>query len=70
MNTYKTAATVDPDGSLELPHVPFPAGRRVEVEIQPLPKAVPNGAISLRGAILQYDDPTSPVAEDEWEAAK
>ena len=26
--------------------------------------------VALRGSVLRYDDPTEPVAEEEWEALK
>lgn len=37
MSTYRIAATVLPNGLLELPDLPFQAGELVEVTVRPLP---------------------------------
>jgi len=58
------------DGKLSLNQLPFLAGEKVEVLVVPtFPK--PNGAAShpLIGTVLHYDQPTEPVAVDDWEAA-
>ena len=69
MSAYKAEAVVEKDGSLTLHSVPFRAGERVEVLVVALPIA-PKTAdeYPLRGTPYRYDDPTAPVADQDWEA--
>lgn len=55
------------DGKLVLDHIPFRAGQTVEVIILPLSR-ITTPSSALRGAVLRYEQPTSPVAEDDWGA--
>ena len=67
MNAHRIETTVDQDGSLTLSDIPFQAGDEVEVIILARPPK-PDGenAYPLRGQPVRYDEPTEPVAEDEW----
>lgn len=68
---HRVETTIKADGTLTLDQLPFRAGQTVEVIILPYPGCAP--AVSqypLRGTPVRYDDPTGPIAEDEWEASK
>jgi hypothetical protein len=70
MQAYKVETTLSEDGTLVLTHLPFRAGDRLEVIILGEPKPEPADRYPLRGAPLRYDDPTEPVAGDDWEASR
>jgi hypothetical protein len=68
MSEFKTQSVVGADGSVTVQGLPFPVGEPVEVTVTPTPP--PSPAASLAGSVLRYDDPTGPVAADDWEAAR
>lgn len=70
MQAYKVVTTVDPDGSVTLDCLPFPAGERVEVIVLATHRVDSGKAYPLRGTPYRYDEPTEPVAEADWEAAQ
>jgi hypothetical protein len=73
MSAHKSETTLLEDGRLTLEGLPFRAGERVEVIVMPkpsLPLTGPNGPYPLKGTIVRYDEPTNPVAVDDWEALK
>jgi hypothetical protein len=61
MQDVKRETAVNPDGSIKIHSLPFPAGARVEVIVRSLEKSTGNGkngpAYPLRGTPIQYDDP-------------
>jgi hypothetical protein len=64
---HRIEAVLSEDGKLLLDHLPFRAGQTVEVIVLPVSRVtVPNPV--LRGTVLRYDQPTAPVAEDDWGA--
>jgi len=69
MQAYKTEARVDEGGEIHLSELPFRSGEEVEVIVlrrearRPSEKRYP-----LRGLPIRYEDPTEPVAEEDWEA--
>lgn len=70
--SYRTETVVDEEGSVRLRDLPFEPGETVEVIVLALPHragTVPGGR-PLRGSVLRYDDPTEPVAEDDWDVLK
>jgi hypothetical protein len=68
MQAYRIETTVKEDGSLILEEVPFRAGEEVEVIVLARGRSLPQGdRYPLRGKPLQYDDPTEPVAESDWD---
>jgi hypothetical protein len=76
MIAYKIAATVNPDGTLILEDLPFHPGDFVEVIILQdqtkshqvtLSKNQSHDLYPLRGKVIHYDDPTEPVALEDWE---
>jgi hypothetical protein len=66
---HRIEAVLSEDGKLMLDHLPFLAGQAVEVIVLPAPRPAPS-AHRLQGTVLQYDQPTAPVAEADWEALK
>jgi hypothetical protein len=69
MQAHRTKAIVAENGSLTVEKVPFPAGKPVEVVVFPANDEPPPGKrYPLRGTPIQFEDPTAPVAESDWEA--
>ncbi len=72
MQAYRIATTVQPDGSLILRNLPLHAGETVEIIIltDPSNKGIQQQSYPLHGMTVIYQDPTAPVAQDDWEATK
>ena len=69
MSVHHVETTLTQDGTLTLRDLPFQAGDAVEVIIVPRAAAsAEQNAYPLRGKVLHYDNPTAPVAQDDWEA--
>jgi hypothetical protein len=71
-NEHRIETTLGKDRSLVLKDLPFQAGEEVEVIILPR-HPHPNGddPYTLRGSVLQYDDPFEPaIPPEDWEAQK
>jgi hypothetical protein len=69
MQAYKTAAKIEREGELRLLDLPFHAGDEVEVIVLRRQPVQPGGnPYPLRGLPIRYEDPTEPVAEEDWEA--
>ncbi|MGB3649967.1 MAG: hypothetical protein WBA41_01980 [Rivularia sp. (in: cyanobacteria)] len=76
MNAHKIETVLNEDGTLTLRGLPFHAGDAVEVIIlkTSIPKQqsasesqVKNNAYPLEGKVIHYDNPTEPVALEDWE---
>ena len=76
MNAHKLEVVLTEDGTLTLQGLPFHAGDAVEVIIlsakTPHHQAAPKhqsdiNLYPLRGKVIRYDDPTEPVALEDWE---
>jgi hypothetical protein len=68
MQAYKTAAKIEEEGELRLSDLPFHAGEEVEVILlRREPERPRKNPYPLRGVPIRYDDPTEPVAEDDWD---
>ena len=69
MEPFRLDTKLTKDGTLTLKGLPFHAGDAVEVIIVPQ-KAVSEqrSAYSLRGSVIQYERPTDPISQDDWEA--
>ena len=68
---HRIETTLQQDGTLTLEHLPFRAGQPVEVIILPRPvETRPEGQYGLRGTPVRYDQPTEPVAAEEWDALR
>jgi hypothetical protein len=71
MSTHRTQATLIEDGALTLKDLPFHAGDSVEVIIVARSSSPDQQAnYPLRGLSVRYEDPTEPVAQEDWEAAQ
>lgn len=69
VQAYKTEVRIEREGELRLADLPFRAGDEVEVIVLRRESAPPStNPYPLRGRPLRYEDPTEPVAEDDWEA--
>jgi hypothetical protein len=66
---HRIEAVLAEDGKLLLDHLPFRAGQAVEVIVLPAARSTAPGP-ALRGTVLRYDQPTAPVAEDDWGAVR
>jgi hypothetical protein len=64
---HRIEAVLSEDGKLLLDHLPFLAGQVVEVIVLPAASPIPPQH-ALRGTVLHFDDPTGPVAENDWGA--
>jgi hypothetical protein len=71
MQAYRVNTTIQEDGILTVSHLPLQAGEVVEVIILVQSStARPQDRYPLRGTLITYIDPTEPVAEADWEAAR
>lgn len=69
MSTYAVEFTLEEDGALTLTGLPFRAGDRVKVLIERV-AANRDEKYSLLGTVIRYDDPTEPVAVEDWEVLR
>jgi hypothetical protein len=71
MIAHRVETVLEQDGTLTLENLPFHAGEAVEIIIlaQPARRQHQN-RYPLRGTRVRYDQPTEPVALDEWDAAQ
>ena len=64
---HRTETKVEPNGTIILRGLPFPAGGKVVVVItSQTAKDSPTTSYSLRGMKVEYKNPFEPVAEDDW----
>ena len=68
MRAYRVETIVSQDGALDLRALPFRAGEVVEVIILSREDTERTAQdFPLRGKVLRYEQPTEPVAQDDWE---
>lgn len=68
MRAYRVEKKVAANGELYLNALPFQKGDLVEVIILTCEEKVHKlASISLRGKVIEYIDPTEPVAQNDWE---
>lgn len=68
MEAYRTEIRVIKTGVLQLENLPFKEGDWVEVIILGWEKKMDQSSASpLKGRVIQYIDPTEPVAQEDWE---
>jgi len=71
MEPCRLQTTLTQDSTLVLQGLPFKAGETVEVVIRrPTPAHPDEARYELRGLPVTFLDPTEPVAESDWEAAR
>ena len=71
MKAYRVEKTIAANGELTLRALPFQEGDEVEVIILSH-EAAPHARTPspLRGKVLEYLDPTEPVAQEDWDLLK
>lgn len=67
MYVYRIETSVGKDSSLTLERLPFKPGKEIEVIIIERNNRLQNKSYSLRGKPIRYDNPTEPVAQNDWE---
>ena len=71
MKAYRVQKKISVKGVLNLNGLPFQEGEEVEVIILSREKMkTPAQRSTVKGKVLEYKDPTEPVAENEWETLK
>jgi hypothetical protein len=71
MQAYRVETTVQQDGALTVSNLPLQAGEAVEVIILVQSSIARRQSLyPLRGTPITYIDPTDPVAQVDWEAAR
>jgi hypothetical protein len=71
MQAYRVETILEQDGTLTLSNLPLRAGEAVEVIILVRPPGlVHHQRYPLRGTSVYYNEPTEPVAPEDWEAAQ
>lgn len=71
MQARRAKAIVSENGSLTVNKLPFPAGEPVEVVVLPARnQRSAEDRYPLRGTPIQFDDPTVPVGESDWEVLR
>ncbi len=71
MHVHRIETTLEQDGTLTLSDLPFHAGESVEVIIlsqATFTSSEHQHSYPLRGKPIRYDNPTEPVAQDDWGA--
>ncbi|MCL1466693.1 hypothetical protein [Argonema galeatum] len=68
MKTHRLETTLTENGTLTLSDLPFQVGDAVEVIVlERHPHHPESNPYPLRGTVIRYDDPTEPVALEDWE---
>ena len=71
MKAYRVEKQIAANGELKLSGLPFKEGDKVEVIILSCATGShPVTSSPLRGKVIEYLDPTEPVAEEDWELLK
>lgn len=70
MDAVRIETTVDERGEVHITKLPFPAGEPVEVIVVRKPSRRQGNGFPLRGVSIEYDRPTDPVAEEDWDALR
>ena len=70
MDAIRIETTVDECGEVHLTKLPFPAGEPVEVIVVRKPVRQQGNGFPLRGVSVEYDRPTDPVADEDWDALR
>jgi hypothetical protein len=68
MQAHRIEAVIQQDGKLVIEDIPFHAGETVEIIILSAVKPQSEHRYPLRGTVIEYIDPTDPIASDDWEA--
>jgi hypothetical protein len=68
MQAYRLEAVVPNNGELQLKQLPFLPGETIEIIILSMNKpANETNLFPLKNTVLKYEDPTEPIAENDWD---
>lgn len=68
VKAHKIETKLSANGTLTLENLPFQAGEEVEIIIlERRPQHSNTNLYPLRGKVIRYDEPTEPVAVEDWE---
>ncbi len=70
MQAHRTEATVQSNGKIVLENLPFDEGEAVEIIVLETKNKKETNNQSLRGTLLNYEQPFEPVAVEDWDALK
>jgi len=71
MYAHRVEAIVADNGTVILKGLPFEAGVTVEILVLPSARRLSDDQrYPLRGTPLRYENPTAPIAEEDWEALR
>jgi hypothetical protein len=77
MQAYRVKKKVSEHGNIQLEALPFAKGEIVEIIVLATSEAekteddaIKSTTRSLKGSVLEYVNPTAPVAQDEWISAQ
>ncbi|MCE7983077.1 MAG: hypothetical protein DYG89_17980 [Caldilinea sp. CFX5] len=68
MLAYRLETVIPPNGELQLKALPFRPREAIEVIIlMRTPTSTNQALFPLQGSVLKFEDPTEPVAVDDWD---
>ena len=68
MQVFCIEKVIAQDGQIQLDELPFLAGETVQVIILPSRRSeMENGHHVLKDSVIDYIDPFTPVAQDDWD---
>ena len=68
MIAHRLETVVPANGELQIKYLPFRPGEAIEIIILARNPVETNGNLfPLKNSVLKYEDPTEPVAIDDWE---
>lgn len=67
MKAHRLRARIADDHTVTLEGLPFPPGEEVEIIVLSEARKDRKSRYPLRGLPLEYERPTDPVAESDWE---
>jgi hypothetical protein len=71
MRAWRLETSVPQNGIIQVDNLPFRAGEEVEVIVLERSKEPESQDWQLlKGSVVRYDDPTSPVGVEDWDALK
>lgn len=68
---YQVHSEISEEGTLHLENLPFPPGEKVKITVVSESERKDRSArYPLHGTPIRYIEPTAPVAETDWDAAR
>jgi hypothetical protein len=67
MQAYRLETVISQHGELQLKQLPFHPGELVEVIVLPRRfMKIMTDSFPLKNSVLKFEQPTEPIAEDDW----